>query len=120
MPDCSPAIGIASLRSPRKNPTLASADRRPFVALMTIEKRSTSQAQSQNDFFNLMRKKSSTNPSSIIPESGPTVPSSNLFQRMLSKISPLLDSQMGGGVAGVSRLSSNDSELKSLFPKPLT
>ena len=114
MPNCLSAIGTTSLRSPRNNPTLASADRKLSAALITIEKRSTSQAQSQNDFFNLKRRKSSTNPPSSVPESSPTVPSSNLFQRMLPKISPLLDSQMGGGVTGVvSGLSSTNSELKS-------
>ncbi|KAL6328681.1 hypothetical protein AAG906_003366 [Vitis piasezkii] len=70
------AAGSASLRSPRNNPTLASAERRPSVVLTSVEKRPTSQAQSRNDFFNLMRKKSSTNPPSAVPESGPAVSSS--------------------------------------------
>lgn len=69
------AAGSASLRSPRNNPTLASAERRPSVVLTSVEKRPTSQAQSRNDFFNLMRKKSSTNPPSAVPESGPAVSS---------------------------------------------
>ncbi|CBI19997.3 unnamed protein product, partial [Vitis vinifera] len=198
------AAGSASLRSPRNNPTLASAERRPSVVLTSVEKRPTSQAQSRNDFFNLMRKKSSTNPPSAVPESGPAndrddeidnvngdacdvsqrdqgdevhdgngdacdvsqkfldngekhsspdevlypdeeeaaflrslgweengedeglteeeinafykecmklKPSSNLLQRMLPKISPLLDSQMGSVAGAVSGLSSSDSEL---------
>ena len=69
------AAGTASLRSPRNNPTLASADRRPSAALTAIEKRPTSQAQSRNDFFNLMRRKSSANPPSAVLESGPAMSS---------------------------------------------
>ena len=45
------------MRSPRNNPTLASADRKLSAALMTIETRSTSQDQSRDDFFNLKRRK---------------------------------------------------------------
>lgn len=69
------ASGTASLRSPRHNPTNACADRRPSAVLSSIEKRPTSQAQSRNDFFNLMRKKSSANPPSALPESGSAVSS---------------------------------------------
>lgn len=70
------AAGSASLRSPRNNSTIAGADRRPSAALTGVEKRPTSQAQSRNDFFNLMRKKSLANPASAAPENGPAVPSS--------------------------------------------
>uniref|UniRef100_A0A5B7AA54 Mediator of RNA polymerase II transcription subunit 1 n=1 Tax=Davidia involucrata TaxID=16924 RepID=A0A5B7AA54_DAVIN len=64
-------VGSASLRSPRNNPNLASSERKP--ALTILEKRPTFQAQSRNDFFNLMRRKSMTNPSSAVPGSGPAL-----------------------------------------------
>ncbi|PSS26740.1 Serine/threonine-protein kinase ifkB [Actinidia chinensis var. chinensis] len=66
---CSPAavassvVGSDPLRSPRNNPNLASAKRKPVMAI--LEKKSTPQAQSRSDFFNLMRKKSMTSPSSL-------------------------------------------------------
>ncbi|XP_057503510.1 uncharacterized protein LOC130787062 isoform X1 [Actinidia eriantha] len=58
----SSVVGSAPLRSPRINPNLASAKRKPAMAI--LEKKSTPQAQSRSDFFNLMRKKSMTSPSS--------------------------------------------------------
>lgn len=57
----SSAAGSASLKSPSNNSDLASDERKPVTALLTVERRPTSQAQSRNDFFNSMRKKSSTN-----------------------------------------------------------
>lgn len=51
-------VGSAPLRTPGNNPPVAAAERKPGVA--TLEKRPSSQAQSRNDFFNLMRKKSMT------------------------------------------------------------
>ena len=58
----SSVVGSAPLRSPRNNPNLASAKRKPTMAI--LEKKPTPQAQSRSDFFNLMRKKSMTSPSS--------------------------------------------------------
>ncbi|XP_059653408.1 uncharacterized protein LOC132300389 isoform X2 [Cornus florida] len=56
-------IGSAPLRSPNNNSNLASTECKP--ALAVLEKRPTSQAQSRSDFFNLVRKKSMTNPSAV-------------------------------------------------------
>ncbi|KAA8536518.1 hypothetical protein F0562_028996 [Nyssa sinensis] len=63
-------VGSAPPRSPVINLNLANSERKH--ALTTLEKRPTSQAQSRSDFFNLMRKKSMTNCSSV-PGSGPAV-----------------------------------------------
>ncbi|XP_057497223.1 uncharacterized protein LOC130781864 isoform X2 [Actinidia eriantha] len=66
---CSPAavassvVGSDPLRSPRNDPNLASAKRKAAMAI--LEKNSMPQAQSRSDFFNLMRKKSMTSPSSL-------------------------------------------------------
>ncbi|CAK9151211.1 unnamed protein product [Ilex paraguariensis] len=68
--------GTARLGSSGNNPALATADRKP--ALATLEKRPTSQAQSRNDFFNLMRKKSMTNSSSAAADPGSAVSPSAL------------------------------------------
>ncbi|KAK9287155.1 hypothetical protein L1049_015566 [Liquidambar formosana] len=65
--------GSAPLRGSSNNPDLASAERKPAAAPTTVERRPTSQAQSRNDFFNLMRKKSSTNPHSAVPDHGPAI-----------------------------------------------
>lgn len=61
------AVGSAPLRNSGSLPIPAVAERKP--ALPILEKRSTSQTQSRNDFFNLMRKKSMTNssPSAAAP-----------------------------------------------------
>ncbi|KAA8545545.1 hypothetical protein F0562_020329 [Nyssa sinensis] len=66
-----PGVGSVSLRSPSNNPNLASGERKP--ALTNLEKRPTFQAQSRNDFFNLVRRKSMANPSAAVPGSGPAV-----------------------------------------------
>ncbi|KAJ4964400.1 hypothetical protein NE237_024339 [Protea cynaroides] len=65
------------------NPKLGTAERKaPALSVIhgsSVEKRSTaSQAQSRNDFFNLMRKKTSTNLSSAVPDTSPPVSSSVL------------------------------------------
>ncbi|XP_028065440.1 uncharacterized protein LOC114268459 [Camellia sinensis] len=61
-------VGSAPLRSPGNNPNLVSAERKP--ALTILEKRPTPQSKSRNDFFNLVRKKSMTSPSSAAPDPG--------------------------------------------------
>lgn len=60
-----PGNGSAPLRMPGNISVLASADRKPAPTI--LEKRPTSQAQSRNDFFNLVRKKSLPNSSSTVP-----------------------------------------------------
>ncbi|XP_031251075.1 uncharacterized protein LOC116108977 isoform X2 [Pistacia vera] len=54
----------SSGNSPKKG-----AERSSGPLRATIEKRPTSQAQSRNDFFNLLKKKSSTNSTSTVPDS---------------------------------------------------
>ncbi|KAL8234570.1 hypothetical protein R6Q59_020670 [Mikania micrantha] len=49
---------VGPVPSRNNNPRASVSDRKPGVA--TLEKRPSSQAQSRNDFFNLMRKKSMT------------------------------------------------------------
>lgn len=64
-------VGSAPLRNPSNNPVLAGIERKPPVVL--LEKRPTVQAQSRNDFFNSMRKKSMINSSSALADSGSSV-----------------------------------------------
>lgn len=67
-----PLAGTAApLRSPVNNPILASAECKPTATVLplALEKRSASQAQSRNDFFNLVRKKSMANSSSAVSDS---------------------------------------------------
>ncbi|PSS29180.1 Serine/threonine-protein kinase [Actinidia chinensis var. chinensis] len=61
-------VGSAPLRLPSNNPNLASVERKPSLSI--LEKKPTPQSQSRNDFFNLMRKKSVTNPSSPLTSPG--------------------------------------------------
>ncbi|XP_042499761.1 uncharacterized protein LOC122077939 [Macadamia integrifolia] len=70
------------LKSP-SNPKLGTAERKaPSLSVIhgpSVEKRTTTaQAQSRNDFFNLMRKKTSINLSSAVPDVSPSVSSSVL------------------------------------------
>ncbi|KAI3770296.1 hypothetical protein L6452_01423 [Arctium lappa] len=67
------AIGSAPLRNMGNNPAVAVVERKPSVA--TLEKRPSSQAQSRNNFFNLMRKKSMISNSSVAPDTGSSVSS---------------------------------------------
>ncbi|KAF8404174.1 hypothetical protein HHK36_009054 [Tetracentron sinense] len=73
-----PPAAVVSLRSPN-NPKLANAEHKSATVAATrssVVKRPTmSQAQSRNDFFNLMRKKTSTNLSSAAPDPSSVVPS---------------------------------------------
>ncbi|XP_024967827.1 uncharacterized protein LOC112507462 [Cynara cardunculus var. scolymus] len=68
------AIGSAPLRNMGNNPGVTAVERKPSVA--TLEKRPSSQAQSRNNFFNLMRKKSMISNSSVAPDTGSSVSSS--------------------------------------------
>ncbi|XP_052180047.1 uncharacterized protein LOC127793251 [Diospyros lotus] len=72
----SPSVS-APLRSTSNNRNPSSAERKPVLSI--FDKRSTSQSRSRNDFFNLVRKKSMTTPSSCAASAshvGPAVPSS--------------------------------------------
>ncbi|CAI9769243.1 unnamed protein product [Fraxinus pennsylvanica] len=66
------ASGSAVTRGPPQNPFHAGANRKPVLTV--LEKKSTSQAQSRNEFFNLVRKKSLVN-SSPVPDSSLANPS---------------------------------------------
>lgn len=60
--------GSAPFRSSGNSPK-SGAERSSGPFRVAIEKRPTSQAQSRNDFFNLLKKKSSTNPTSAVSDS---------------------------------------------------
>ncbi|PIN10560.1 hypothetical protein CDL12_16845 [Handroanthus impetiginosus] len=68
--DSSSVSGPAVTRGPPNN---AVPDRKPVLTV--LEKRPTSQAQSRNDFFNLVRKKSMTSPNSASDMAMPNSPS---------------------------------------------
>lgn len=68
---------------PLLNPNHASIERKTtnFNAKSIAEKRaSLAQAQSRNDFFNLMRKKNSLNASGVSPDSGPAIENSGVIK----------------------------------------
>ncbi|KAI5355394.1 hypothetical protein PRUPE_1G505900 [Prunus persica] len=74
-----PAVASAPLRSPN-NPKLSPVERKVAALDLksgsTLEKRpSLSQVQSRNDFFNLLKKKTSMNSSITLPDSGPIISS---------------------------------------------
>ncbi|KAA8546356.1 hypothetical protein F0562_002905 [Nyssa sinensis] len=78
----SPSAPSAPVRTPNSS-KLSTVERKAAALALnpiaTVEKRpSLSQAQSRSDFFNLMRKKTSTNTSNVLPDSGATVLSSNV------------------------------------------
>ncbi|XVF45724.1 hypothetical protein PTKIN_Ptkin02bG0229400 [Pterospermum kingtungense] len=67
------AAASAPFRSSGNSPKVATADRNQTPFRITIEKRPTAQAQSRNDFFNLLKKKSTMNSASSVPDTGPAV-----------------------------------------------
>ncbi|XP_062025988.1 uncharacterized protein LOC133742337 [Rosa rugosa] len=74
-----PPVVSASSRSPN-NPKLSAVERKVAALDLksgaTLEKRpSLSQVQSRNDFFNLLKKKTSVNSSNTLPDSGPNISS---------------------------------------------
>ncbi|KAF8377004.1 hypothetical protein HHK36_030376 [Tetracentron sinense] len=73
-------LAVASTAPGPNNPKLATAERKTAVLAATqgssLDKRLTmSQAQSRNAFFDLMRKKTSTNLSSAVPDPSPVLSS---------------------------------------------
>ncbi|CAA3002417.1 Hypothetical predicted protein [Olea europaea subsp. europaea] len=72
--------GSAAVRHPPHYPVLHTVEGKPV--LNALEKRLTSQAQSRNDFFNLMRKKSKANSTSI---SDPGLPPSSTVSEKLGE-----------------------------------
>ncbi|XP_022725628.1 uncharacterized protein LOC111282018 [Durio zibethinus] len=72
----SSAAASAPFMSSGNSPRFATADRNQTLFQMTTEKRPTAQAQSRNDFFKLLKKKSTTKFASSIPDSGPAVSAS--------------------------------------------
>ncbi|PRQ21593.1 hypothetical protein RchiOBHm_Chr7g0240931 [Rosa chinensis] len=74
-----PPVVSASSRSPN-NPKLSAVERKVAALDLksgaTLEKRpSLSQVQSRNDFFNLLKKKTSVNSPNTLPDSGPNISS---------------------------------------------
>ncbi|XP_041014669.1 uncharacterized protein LOC121257622 isoform X4 [Juglans microcarpa x Juglans regia] len=68
------AAGSSLSKNLSNNLSPASAERRPIASRTTLERKSSSQAQSRNDFFkSLSRKNSSVNPPSAVPDPGPVV-----------------------------------------------
>ncbi|XAR49406.1 hypothetical protein NMG60_11032601 [Bertholletia excelsa] len=86
----STVAGPAPSRNPSNNTNLVSSERKPTLA--TFEKRPSPQAQSRNDFFNLVRKKSMTSASAATPNPGAAVsPSvSNSSDRLESGCTPVI------------------------------
>ncbi|GMI87983.1 hypothetical protein like AT1G36990 [Hibiscus trionum] len=69
-----PSAGAsAPFRSSSNSPRSATAERNQTQLRLTMEKRATAQAQSRNDFFNLLKKKSTTNSASSVLDPGPAV-----------------------------------------------
>ncbi|KAF9599906.1 hypothetical protein IFM89_001852 [Coptis chinensis] len=80
-----PTVGLAPMKSQNSPKVAVAAERKATVLpannTSSIERRPiNSQAQSRNDFFNLMRKKTVTNNSSAAPDPGP-VPSPNILEK---------------------------------------
>ncbi|XWS55200.1 hypothetical protein CRYUN_Cryun10bG0154200 [Craigia yunnanensis] len=67
------AAASAPFRSSGNSPRFATAERNQTPFRITTEKRPTAQAQSRNDFFNLLKKKSTTNSASSVPDPGPAL-----------------------------------------------
>ncbi|MBA0581155.1 uncharacterized protein LOC105786006 [Gossypium raimondii] len=67
------AAASVPFRSSGNSPRLATAERNQTPVRMTMEKRATAQAQSRNDFFNLLKKKSTSNSASSVLDSGSAV-----------------------------------------------
>ncbi|XP_007041568.2 PREDICTED: mucin-17 [Theobroma cacao] len=65
------ASASAPFRSSGNSPSFATAERNQTPFRINIEKRPTAQAQSRNDFFNLLKKKSTTNSPSSVADRGP-------------------------------------------------
>ncbi|XP_039056811.1 uncharacterized protein LOC120199910 [Hibiscus syriacus] len=68
-----PAAASAPFRSSGNSPRSATAEHNQIQLRLTMEKRATAQAQSRNDFFNLLKKKSTTNSASSILDPSPAV-----------------------------------------------
>ncbi|XVF00739.1 hypothetical protein REPUB_Repub04eG0027400 [Reevesia pubescens] len=67
------AAASSPFRSSGNSPRFATADRNQTPLRVTIEKRPTAQAQSRNDFFNHLKKKSTMNSASSVLDPGPAV-----------------------------------------------
>ncbi|KAK8987426.1 hypothetical protein V6N11_027177 [Hibiscus sabdariffa] len=69
-----PSAGAsAPFRSSGNSPTSATAEHNRTQLRLAMEKRATAQAQSRNDFFNLIKKKSTTDSASSVLDPGPAV-----------------------------------------------
>ncbi|EXB60491.1 hypothetical protein L484_014946 [Morus notabilis] len=70
------AVAPPVVSAPSRSPNSQKVSSLDLKSGSTLEKRpSLSQVQSRNDFFNLIKKKTSVNPSATLPESGPNISS---------------------------------------------
>ncbi|GMI70566.1 hypothetical protein like AT1G36990 [Hibiscus trionum] len=67
------AAASAPFRSSGNSPKSATAERNRTQLRLAMEKRATAQTQSRNDFFNLLKKKSTTDSASSVLDPGPAV-----------------------------------------------
>ncbi|KAL2524920.1 Uncharacterized protein Adt_09974 [Abeliophyllum distichum] len=93
--------GSAANKGPTNIPVLPGANRKPVLTVS--EKKSTSQAQSRSEFFNLMRKKSLANSSSVpnqsmaksSPVHNPSMANSSNVPNHNSPASPSVSNKLG-------------------------
>ncbi|KAL4319100.1 hypothetical protein GQ457_18G019320 [Hibiscus cannabinus] len=69
----SAAAAAAPFRSSGNSPTSTTAEHNRTQLRLAMEKRATAQAQSRNDFFNLIKKKSTADSASSVLDPGPAV-----------------------------------------------
>ncbi|KAK8492860.1 hypothetical protein V6N11_080676 [Hibiscus sabdariffa] len=67
------AAAAAPFRSSGNSPTSSTAEHNRTQLRLAMEKRATAQAQSRNDFFNLIKKKSTADSASSVLDPGPAV-----------------------------------------------
>lgn len=95
-------VAPAAPAPPLLNPNHATIDRKTTnfnLKSIAEKKASLAQAQSRNDFFNLMRKKNSLNASGSTPDSGPTTENSGVTKEAgSSPESPLVITENGNKI----------------------
>lgn len=95
-------VAPAAPAPPLLNPNHATIDRKTTnfnLKSIAEKKASLAQAQSRNDFFNLMRKKNSLNASGSTPDSGPTTENSGVIKEAgSSPESPLVITENGNKI----------------------
>ncbi|XP_061339522.1 uncharacterized protein LOC133286160 isoform X2 [Gastrolobium bilobum] len=115
------AVPSASASTPLRNPNnlKSPTERKPASLDLKLgsaldKKHSFSQAQSRNDFFNLIKKKTLMSSSTVLPDSGPMVSSpsmENSDEANREVVSPSVSSQsLGNGAELTSNGNANDHE----------